>query len=84
MSVRFDSSTINAESCLAMNRAYQELLLDTLRQIEMSLTENRAKQVIKTLFKIYFNFDCTDSAIISFYTIKQIFLYNNKYIKYKQ
>ncbi|WAR31953.1 SNPC4-like protein [Mya arenaria] len=44
MSVRFDSSTINAESCLAMNRAYQEVLLDTLRQIEMSLAENRTKQ----------------------------------------
>jgi len=28
-----------------MNRAYQEVLLDTLRQVEISLTENRAKQV---------------------------------------
>lgn len=43
--VRFDPSTITAETCLAMNRAYQEVLLDTLRQVEISLTENRAKQV---------------------------------------
>ncbi|KAL4219616.1 Myblike DNAbinding domain-containing protein [Mactra antiquata] len=41
---RFDPNTITAETCLAMNRAYQEVLLDTLRQIEMSLFENRACQ----------------------------------------
>jgi len=43
--IRFDPCTITAETCLAMNRAYQEVLLDTLRQVEISLTENRAKQV---------------------------------------
>ncbi len=43
--LRFDPTAISAESSLAMNRAYQEVLLDTLRQIEMSLNENRARQV---------------------------------------
>lgn len=43
--IRFDPSTITAETCLAMNRAYQEVLLDTLRQVEISLAENRDKQV---------------------------------------
>ncbi|XP_053380719.1 uncharacterized protein LOC123547616 isoform X2 [Mercenaria mercenaria] len=41
---RFDPNTITAETCLAMNRAYQEVLLDTLRQIEISLMENRNRQ----------------------------------------
>ncbi|XP_069122390.1 snRNA-activating protein complex subunit 4-like [Argopecten irradians] len=36
---------INPETCLALNRAYQEILLDLLRKIEISLQENRSKQV---------------------------------------
>ena len=47
---KIDNSSINPETCLAMNRAYQEVLLDTLRQIEMSLAENRLKQVFCILF----------------------------------
>ncbi|XP_033729541.1 uncharacterized protein LOC117318689 [Pecten maximus] len=35
---------INPETCLALNRAYQEILLDLLRKIEISLQENRSKQ----------------------------------------
>ena len=40
-----DPNNVSPESCLAMNRAYQEVLLDLLRQTEMSLNENRHKQV---------------------------------------
>ena len=36
----------NVETCLALNRAYQDLLLNNLQRIESSLAENRNKQVI--------------------------------------
>jgi hypothetical protein len=36
---------IDPDTCLALNKAYQEVLLDTLRSIEMALIENRDKQV---------------------------------------
>ncbi|XP_052220840.1 uncharacterized protein LOC127837642 isoform X2 [Dreissena polymorpha] len=42
--LRFDPSTISPETCLEMNQTYQEFLLNTLRQIEIALSENRAKQ----------------------------------------
>ncbi|XP_046552598.1 snRNA-activating protein complex subunit 4-like isoform X2 [Haliotis rubra] len=35
---------VSVESCLALNRAYQEVIVDVLRQIEASLEENRQKQ----------------------------------------
>ncbi|VDI38386.1 snRNA-activating protein complex subunit 4 [Mytilus galloprovincialis] len=35
---------IDPDTCLALNKAYQEVLLDTLRSIEMALIENRDKQ----------------------------------------
>lgn len=36
---------INAETCLALNRTYQELILESLKKIELALNENREKQV---------------------------------------
>ncbi|XP_061185321.1 uncharacterized protein LOC133193413 [Saccostrea echinata] len=35
---------INAETCLALNRTYQELILESLKKIELALNENREKQ----------------------------------------
>ncbi|XP_046370127.2 uncharacterized protein LOC124144641 isoform X2 [Haliotis rufescens] len=35
---------VSVESCLALNRAYQEVIVDVLRQTEASLEENRQKQ----------------------------------------
>ena len=36
---------VNAETCLALNRTYQELVLDSLQKIEVALGENRDRQV---------------------------------------
>ena len=43
---------VNAETCLALNRTYQELVLDSLQKIEVALGENRDRQVrtINTLY----------------------------------
>lgn len=38
---------VSVESCLALNRAYQEVIVDVLRQTEASLEENRQKQVAR-------------------------------------
>lgn len=37
---------INAETCLALNRTYQELILESLKKIELALDENREKQKV--------------------------------------
>uniref|UniRef100_A0A8W8LAZ1 snRNA-activating protein complex subunit 4 n=2 Tax=Magallana gigas TaxID=29159 RepID=A0A8W8LAZ1_MAGGI len=37
---------INAETCLALNRTYQELILESLKKIELALNENREKQKV--------------------------------------
>lgn len=43
---------INAETCLALNRTYQELILESLKKIELALNENREKQVSQKMLML--------------------------------
>lgn len=43
---------INAETCLALNRTYQELILESLKKIELALDENREKQVSQKMLML--------------------------------
>ena len=36
----------NTETCLALNRAYQEIIAENLKKVEMVLAHNKDKQVI--------------------------------------
>ncbi|KAK3088735.1 hypothetical protein FSP39_023136 [Pinctada imbricata] len=42
--IGIDELPVNADTSLALNRTYQELILDSLRKIEIALSENREKQ----------------------------------------
>ena len=35
----------NAETCLALNRAYQEIIAENLKKVEMVLAHNKDRQV---------------------------------------
>ena len=35
----------NAETCLALNRAYQEIVAENLKKVEMVLAHNKDRQV---------------------------------------
>lgn len=39
-----DAVSSHVENCLALNRAYQEIIADTLMRIELLLVENRERQ----------------------------------------
>ena len=52
LNIKDGSLSIDPETCLAVNRAYQEMLTDSLRRVEFALAQNRARQVICILFLI--------------------------------
>ena len=44
----------NTETCLALNQAYQEIIAENLKKVEMALAHNKDKQVNEEkMFKDY-------------------------------
>ncbi len=43
----------DAETCLALNRAYQEIIAENLKKVEMVLAHNKDKQVFMQIINLY-------------------------------
>ncbi len=58
----------DAETCLALNRAYQEIIAENLKRVEMVLAHNKDKQVLlfTQIYSIYLYFLFTLDDVLFF------------------